>query len=56
MKLIFQKRLAEFLLDKALALACELPVREAQLLHNVVDVIDDPLDDHVRIGVFRFLE
>ncbi len=44
MELIFQQRLAEFLLDKALALGGVLPVRETHLFHNVIDVINDPLN------------
>jgi hypothetical protein len=48
-QLVFQERLAEFFLDQALALAGVLPVGEADLLHDLIDVGNDAFDDDVRI-------
>jgi hypothetical protein len=45
MQLVLQERLAEFLLHQPLALARELPVGEADFLHDVVNIRDDALDD-----------
>ena len=53
---VFQKRLAQFLLDQAFALAGVLPVGKADLLHDLVDVGDDALDDDVGVLVFGFGE
>jgi hypothetical protein len=55
-QLVLQERPPEFFLHEALALRGVLPVREADFLHDIVNVRDDALDDDVRVGVLRFLE
>jgi hypothetical protein len=55
-QLVFQERFAEFLLNQALALAGVLPVREANLLHDLVDVGNDAFDDDVSVFAFGFGE
>jgi len=47
---------AEFLLHKPFALARLLPLREAHLLHDLVDITDDALDDNVGVLAFSFVE
>ena len=56
MQLVLEQRPAEFLLHQALALARVLPVGEAHLLHDVVDVGDDALDDDVGVLALGLLE
>ena len=55
-QLVFEQRSTQFLLHQSLALGRVLPVGEADLLHDVVDVGDDALDDDVRIAVPGFRE
>jgi hypothetical protein len=50
-ELVLQERPPQFLLHQPLSLTGPLPVGEADLLHDVVNVRDDALDDNVRVGV-----
>jgi hypothetical protein len=43
-------------LHEAFALTCLLPFGKADLLHDLVDISDNALDDYVRIRAFRFFE
>lgn len=55
-KLVVEQRMPELLLNRPLSLAgVLLPVREADLLHYVVDVTHDPLDDDVRVLAFGLI-
>src|SRR3972149_8506404 len=55
-QLVLEQGPAQFLLHQPLALRGVLPVWETNLLHDVVDVGDDPFDDDVRIAVSGLCE
>ena len=53
---VFEEGAAEGLFDFALALGGALPSVETDLLHDGVDVGDDPLHDDVGVLAFDFVE
>ena len=55
-QLVFQQGLAQLLLYQPFTLGGVLPVGEAHLLHDVVDIGDDALDDDVRVAADRLTE
>ena len=55
-ELVFEERPAEGLADFPLALAGGLPVREAHLLHDGINVRHDPLDDDMGVLALHFVE
>ena len=55
-QLVLEERLAQCLLDLALAGVRRLPAVEAHRPNDLVDVVDDALDDDRRVIVLGFLE
>jgi len=47
---VLEQTPAQFLLDEAFPLGGSLPAIEADLLHDVVDVRDDALDDDMTVS------
>ena len=55
-QLVVEQRPAEVLLHLSRACVCVLPVVETHCSHNIVDVVDDPLDHDGRLAVRRLHE
>jgi hypothetical protein len=55
-QLVFQERFVEFLLNQALTLAGVLPIWEADLLHDLIDVGNDAFDNDVGVLILGFGE
>ena len=55
-ELVLEQSAAQFLLHETLALGRVLPVREAHLLYDLVDVGHDAFDDDVGVLALGFFE